>query len=118
MRANTAAREVAFDAAVDVMIVQSRGWRFGPSHGRAGRHHGRVRTGDDRTVAVQRLLDELCAELGFCLSPRAQTRLLRSAPTDPDEFTEAVFAAEGLDSHLFPHLRHQVISLVQSGRRS
>ena len=67
---------------------------------------------------VQRLLDGLCDELGFCISPRARARLLRSAPTDPDEFTEAVFGAEGMDSRLFPHLRNQVNSLVQSGRRS
>ena len=112
---NTAAREVAFDNSVDVIIDQSRGWRFGLPDGRASRHRSRVRAADDRTVAVQRLLDELCVELGFCLPSREQARLLQSPPTDPDEFTNAVFAAEGMDPHLFPDLRSEVCIRVQSG---
>ena len=112
---NTAAREVAFDNSVDVIIDQSHGWRFGLPDGRASRHRSRVRAADDRTVAVQRLLDELCVELGFCLPSREQARLLQSPPTDPDEFTNAVFAAEGMDPHLFPDLRSEVCIRVQSG---
>jgi hypothetical protein len=114
-QANAAAREVAFDNSVDVIIDQSRGWRFGLPDGRARRHRSRVRAADDRTVAVQRLLDELCVELGFCLPSREQARLLQSPPTDPDEFTNAVFAAEGMDPHLFPDLRSEVSIRVQSG---
>ncbi len=113
--ANTAAREVAFDNSVDVIIDQSRGWEFGLPDGRARRHRGGLRAGDDRTVAVQRLLDELCAELGFCLPSRARAQLLQSPPTDPDEFTNAVFAAEGMDPRLFPHLRSELAIRVQSG---
>ncbi len=112
---NTAAREVAFDNSVDVIIDQSRGWRFGWPDGRARRSRGGVHAADDRTVAVQRLLDELCVELGFCLPSRARASLLQSPPTDPDEFTNAVFAAEGMDPHLFPHLRSEVSIRVQSG---
>jgi hypothetical protein len=74
-----------------------------------------VGAADDRTVAVQRLLDELCVELGFCLRSRERTQLLQSPPTDPDEFTDAVFAAEGMDPRLFPQLRSQVMVRVQSG---
>jgi hypothetical protein len=113
--ANTASREVAFDNAVDVMIDQGRGWRFGLADGRAGRHYGRTGEAEDRTIAVQRLLDGLCDELGFCIPPRERARLLQSPPTDPDEFTDAVFAAQGLDPRLLPHLRSQVNALVQNG---
>jgi len=116
--ANTAARDVAFDNSVDVIIDQSRGWRFGLPDGRARRHHGRVHAADDRTVAVQRLLDELCVELGFSLPSRTRNQLLQWQPTDPDEFTDAIFAAQGLDPRLFPHLRSQVSARVQSGLSS
>ena len=113
--ANTFSREAAFDHAVDVMIDQGPGWRFGLPNGRAGRHHARTGAADDRTIALQRLLDELCDELGFCLSPRARARLLQTPPTDPDEFTDAVFAAQGLDPGAFLHLRRQANAIVQNG---
>jgi hypothetical protein len=46
---------------------------------------------------VQRLLDELCTCLGFCLPPDGQARLRTSPPGTPDAFTDAVLDAEGLD---------------------
>ena len=52
---------------------------------------------------------------GFCLPEREQARLVQSPPADPDEFSDAVFAAEGLDPRLFPQLRGQVRARVQSG---
>jgi hypothetical protein len=114
--ANTASREVAFDNAVDVMIDQGGGWRFGaPAHGHSPRHRGPMIAADDRTIAVQRLLDDLCGELGLCLPSRARARLLQSPPMNPDELTDAVFAAAGLDPRLFSHLRGQVHARVQSG---
>jgi len=113
--ANTFSREAAFDHAVDVVIDQGRGWRFGLPEGRAGRHHAPTGAADDRTIAVQRLFDELCDELGFCLSRRERAGLLQSPPRDPDEFTDALFAAQGLDPRLFANLRSQVSALVQNG---
>ena len=113
--ANTSSREAAFDHAVDVMIDQGRGWRFGLPECNAGRHHARRGAADDRTIAVHRLFDELCDELGFCLSRQSRARLLQTPPTDPDEFTDAVFAAQGLDPRLFLHLRSQVNAIVQNG---
>ena len=45
----------------------------------------------------EQLLSELCVDLGFCLPPDVQARLMADAPSDPDEFTDAVVRAEGLD---------------------
>lgn len=57
---------------------------------------------------VQVLLDELCIGLGLCLPPAEQERLRTAPPMDPDEFVEAVFAAEGLDASPHGRLRRQV----------
>lgn len=43
------------------------------------------------------LLDELCGRLGFILSGEARRDLLASLPTTVDEFTDAVFVADGSD---------------------
>jgi hypothetical protein len=51
------------------------------------------------------LLDELCVALGFCL-PAAERDTLMNAPArDVDAFTDAVFAAEGMDPCLHKELR-------------
>ena len=63
---------------------------------------------------LQALLDELCVRLGFCLPPQAQTRLRQTLPPfDVDEFTDAVFVAEGLDPRLEKTLRRQVRQRVE-----
>jgi hypothetical protein len=49
---------------------------------------------------TRRLLDELCVDLGFCLPPEQYARLSSSPPTSVGAFTDAVFAAEGLDPQL------------------
>jgi len=46
---------------------------------------------------AERLLEELCVALGFCLPPDASARLMHEPPTDIDAFTDAVIRAEGLD---------------------
>jgi hypothetical protein len=46
---------------------------------------------------TMQLLYSLCIRLGFCLPPETQTLLAESPPEDIDEFTVAVFRAEGLD---------------------
>jgi hypothetical protein len=51
-------------------------------------------------TTTERLLDNLCAELGFCLPPAEKARLVASPPASVDEFTDAVFIAEGLDPEL------------------
>jgi hypothetical protein len=46
---------------------------------------------------VHWLLDALCIKLGFWLPPEAVERLAGQPPADAEEFTDAVFSAEGLD---------------------
>ena len=57
---------------------------------------------------VESLLDELCVDLGFCLSPEEYGRLRDAPPRDVDVFTDAVFVAEGLDPRRDNRLRRQV----------
>ncbi|MBO8192284.1 hypothetical protein ITI46_11485 [Streptomyces oryzae] len=57
---------------------------------------------------VQRLLYELCVDLGFCLPPQEQRRLYAAPPADPDTFTDAVFEAEGMNPAEHGPLRQQV----------
>jgi len=59
---------------------------------------------------IELLLEELCVDLGFCLPPDAQMRLIHEPPADVDEFTDAVIRAEGLDPHadIPTHLRRDV----------
>jgi len=98
-----------FDTAVDAVLERARGWRLGaPTHG--SRRPVRMAGADGRAIAVQHLLDELCADLGFSLPAREQARLRQRPRFDADAFTDAVFVAEGMDPRLYPHLR----SLVQA----
>ena len=46
---------------------------------------------------VERLLDDLCLRLGFCLPPGEQDRFKACAPSDVRSFADAIFIAEGLD---------------------
>lgn len=101
------------DTAVEAILDASHGWALLPPHRASAHHDGRGE--DDRSAAVGRLLDELCADLGFCLPTAQSVRLVRSGAVDVDEFTDAVFAAAGMRSDHFPHLRHQVRERVERG---
>ncbi|MCY1144691.1 hypothetical protein OWR29_42395 [Actinoplanes sp. Pm04-4] len=61
---------------------------------------------------VGHLLYELCVQLGFCLSPEAQQRLVQSPLGSVDAFTDAVFEAEGLGDMSYTDLREKVRELV------
>jgi hypothetical protein len=57
------------------------------------------------------LLDELCTELGFCLRPEKRAAIEASAPRTVNAFTDAVFAAEGIDPsprRLYAQVREKV----------
>jgi hypothetical protein len=59
------------------------------------------------------VLSKLCIKLGFCLPPPDIERMAVSPPIDIDEFSQAVFVAEGLDpvtsdKHLFNQVRELV----------
>jgi hypothetical protein len=57
---------------------------------------------------VRWLLDELCTEFGFCLPADERSTLENAPPRDVDAFTDAVFAAEGMDASLNKRLRQSV----------
>jgi hypothetical protein len=60
------------------------------------------------------LLDKLCIALGFCLPPTAYDALTEKPSSDINEFTNAVFIAEGFldpstaDRHLYRQVRAMV----------
>ena len=68
---------------------------------RSGQNHPMMK-------ALQSLLDGLCVDLGFCLSPDDQRRIVSVEHYDAHQFTREVFWAEGMnpDEHLA--LRRQV----------
>jgi hypothetical protein len=57
---------------------------------------------------VERLLDQLCTDLGFCLPESQYARLKGMLPMSVDAFTDAVFWAEGLEPQAKTDLRKQV----------
>jgi hypothetical protein len=59
------------------------------------------------------LLDELCVEFGFCLPPTERDAFLNAPPHNVDAFTDAVFAAEGMDPSLHKQLRRAVRNNIQ-----
>ena len=46
---------------------------------------------------VDKLLDDLCVVLGYCLPPNDQLLIIADPPQTIDAFTDAVIVAEGLD---------------------
>jgi hypothetical protein len=69
-------------------------------------------------VDVDRLLDGLCVDLGFCLPPEEKDRLMTSPPNTAEAFTDAVFLAEGMDPLLADrHLWRQVRNRVREAFR-
>lgn len=46
---------------------------------------------------LEALLDQLCADYGYCLPPGRQAEILMQPPQDVDAFVDAVLEAEGLD---------------------
>jgi hypothetical protein len=85
-------------------VVWSRvGWRRMPDKGII-----LTVAAPDLATRVQRLLDELCTDLGFCLPASEQIRLCSAPPLESDAFTDAVFIAEGMDPSLHKQLRRTV----------
>jgi hypothetical protein len=67
---------------------------------------------------VRRLLDRLCAQLGFCLPPEAQQRLTEDPPADVESFADAVLVEEGLDPTTTDrHLYRQVRDVIADSFR-
>jgi hypothetical protein len=67
---------------------------------------------------IDRLLGDLCIDLGFCLPEEERARLRASPPADLDSFTDAVIVAEGLDPAVIEkRLRAQVRERVEKSLR-
>jgi hypothetical protein len=82
--------------------------------GSASSDHTLAVEDDGWSEEAQRLLDELCVDLGFCLPPEEQQRLLQEASSmSVDAFIDAVFIAEGMDPYLYKQLRRGVRDRVQ-----
>jgi hypothetical protein len=70
------------------------------------------------------LLEELCVELGFCLSPKAQAQLTGEPPLTADEFAAEVIRAEGLDPdagisrQLYREVKARIAKHFESGENS
>lgn len=66
---------------------------------------------DNREAEI--LLSVLCTKLGFCLPPEMENKLLENPPATIDDFTNAVFRAEGLnpeqvERRLYKQVRNKV----------
>jgi hypothetical protein len=61
---------------------------------------------------VRALLSRLCIKLGFCLPPIESEKMDPSPPRDIDEFTRAVFVAEGYGVATSDPLFNQVREFV------
>jgi hypothetical protein len=65
-------------------------------------------------LAVTKLLDQLCVELGFCLATDARQMLIDHVPATPRDFVDAVFLAEGLRLPIkTSDLYEQVLEVVE-----
>lgn len=58
-------------------------------------------------VQVERLLQDLCRDFGVCVRPDSLPQLMQELSTGIDEFTDAVFRAEGCDPFADVPLRHR-----------
>lgn len=47
---------------------------------------------------VDGVLSKVCIKLGLCIPSKEQARIAAEPPSDIDEFTKAIFVAEGLSA--------------------
>jgi hypothetical protein len=67
-------------------------------------------------ATLQRVLDELCVTLGFCLGPGENARLRSDPPEGVDAFVDSVIRSEGLDPiYVDGRLLDQMRDIVRSG---
>jgi len=63
---------------------------------------------------VKYLFDDLCAEQGFCLSPKMNSRLAKFPPKTSEKFADAIIRAEGLNPQTIENsLYTKVLSKVE-----
>lgn len=67
---------------------------------------------DDRVITApdaRALVETLCTQYGFCLTPLWKARLSKNPPQAVKKFTDAVFRAEGLDPQTADATRYKAI---------
>ena len=65
--------------------------------------------GNEMQRELQALLDELCVDLGFCLPPDDQKRIISVPYYDAEGFTSEVFAAEKINTNSHAGLAQKVL---------
>ena len=58
---------------------------------------------------ARRLLDVLCVDYGYCLSPLWTARLQKNPPRSPDRFIDTVVRAEGLNPAELPKAAYRAM---------
>lgn len=67
-------------------------------------------------AALEKVLDDLCVVLGFCLPPDEKAKLRSDPPSGVDAFTDAVIRAEGMDPvYVDGDLRRRMREIVEAG---
>lgn len=67
-------------------------------------------------ASLEKVLYELCVELGFCLPPEEGAKLRTDPPSGVDEFTDAVIRAEGMDPvYIDSDLKRRIREIVEAG---
>ena len=64
---------------------------------------------------VANLLKNLCIDLGFCLSVKVAEKLESNPPRTVEEFTRAIFHAEGLDPVVAERKLYDQVRMVVAG---
>lgn len=65
---------------------------------------------------MEKVLDDLCVVLGFCLPPDEKAKLRTDPPSGVDGFTDAVIRAEGMDpAYIEGDLRRRMREIVEAG---
>jgi hypothetical protein len=67
-------------------------------------------------LALQKVLDELCVELGCCLDPAENARPRRDPPEGVDAFVDAVVRSEGIDPMYIDTDLKRLLQAVRRGR--
>ncbi|REL26691.1 hypothetical protein DXX93_08955 [Thalassotalea euphylliae] len=65
---------------------------------------------------VEKLLDQVCVDLGFCLPPNVKSRLIKFPPKTSEKFTKTLIEVEGftietIDKSLYKQLFDKIDSV-------
>lgn len=66
-----------------------------------------------KETPIEKLLNDLCVDLGFCLPIEIQEQIKVKDFESPDEFARHILEAEGLDSDLEIQFRREIRDLYK-----